>query len=81
MQGIPIAFRWRQDKGRGFETEVGGNFLLGNQPLPSHPIQLGSLYRWNSKSWVVNWTLGLMMEMGLRNFLLGFNTYNTTLEP
>ena len=34
---------------------------------------LTSSYRWNSKSWFVNWALGLIMEMGPRKiFFLRF---------
>ena len=38
-------FQRGEDEGRRFEIEGGGNFLLGNQPLPSHSIQPDSFLR------------------------------------
>ena len=52
----------------GLKLKVGGIFSWGINCCLFIQSNLPHSCCWNSKSWPVNWTLGLMMEMGLRNF-------------
>ena len=78
MQCISTILRWRQNECKRFETG-GGNFLLENQSLLSHSIQLG-LFLW-LECQIIGYELGFGSHDGdeSKKYLLSFNTYNTTL--